>query len=391
MISFDKAAEIMMKAARPLGTETVDLTGALFRILAEDVRADRDMPPFDKSAMDGYACRREDLRNNLQVVEEIPAGAVPQKPIGRNECSRIMTGAQVPEGADCVIMVEDTKNPTGQTVRFVGQDTANHICHLGEDLKKGDIVLKKGTRIKPQHIAVLATVGEDRPRVALRPRVGIIATGDELVEPNLKPEPTQIRNSNSYQIFSQLKAMGALPRYHGIARDTKASLVEMIKSARGESDVLLLSGGVSMGDYDLVPGVLSENGFDILFHKVGIKPGRPTLFGVSDQAFCFGLPGNPVSTFVTFELFVKPFLFKMMGHEFKPLMASLQLGETITRAKAERRSWLPVVRTKDGRIIPMEYHGSAHLTALCGAEGLLSIPEGVKEIKQGEWIDVRQI
>lgn len=391
MLSFEKAFEIMMNAAVKLGTETVDLYEALDRILADDVRTDRDMPPFDKSAMDGYACQRENLGNTLEIIEKIPAGKIPLKTVGKNECSKIMTGAKLPKGADCVFMKEYSENSTNDTVRFIGKNTENNICYKGENLKKGAIVLKKGTRIKPQDIAALATVGCAKPEVSIRPRVGIIATGDELVEPNLIPGETQIRNSNSYQLLSQAKKMGALPIYFGIAKDTVASLDEKIREAREQSDVLLLSGGVSMGDYDYVPDVLRKTGFEIVFHKVGIKPGRPTLFGVSKNAYCFGLPGNPVSAFVTFELFVKPFLFKMMGHDFKPFVVPMILEETIKRKKTERRSFLPVKRTAGGGVVPVKYHGSGHLNALCEADGIITIPEGVATVIKGEKVDVRQI
>jgi molybdopterin molybdotransferase len=391
MISFENAFEIMMKYAPTLPEETTDLFEAAGRILAVDVRSDTDMPPFDKSAMDGYASRREDLGNILRIVEEIPAGKAPEKKIGKNQCSRIMTGAKVPQGADCVVMIEYTKNPTNDTMQFLGNNTENNICYKGEDIKKGDIVLQKGIIIKPQDIAVLATVGCATPPVYTRPRVGIVATGDELVEPDAVPGETQIRNSNSWQIYSQAKTMGAVPIYYGVAKDTRKALDEKIKKACAECNVLLLSGGVSMGDFDLVPEVLRENGFETVFHRVGIKPGRPTLFCVSENVFCFGLPGNPVSTFVTFEMFVKPFLYKMMGHEFCPWVVPMNLEEGIRRKKTERRSFLPVKRTSRGGVVPVDYHGSAHLNSLCGADGIVTVPEGVAEIPKGDKVDVRQI
>lgn len=391
MLSFEHAFEIMIKHAATLGTETASLFEAAGRILAVDIRSDTDMPPFNKSAMDGYACRRQDLGGILRIVEDIPAGKTPEKKIGKNECSRIMTGAKIPEGADCVVMKEYTNNPENHTMQFTGNETENNICYKGEDIKKGDLVLRKGIIIKSQDIAVLATAGCANPLVYTRPRVGIMATGDELVEPDKKPVETKIRNSNSYQIFSQVKGIGAVPLYFGVANDARESLDEKIKKARPDCDVLIFSGGVSMGDYDLVPDVLRENGFEIIFHKVGIKPGRPALFCVSKNVFCFGLPGNPVSTFVTFEIFVKPFLYKMMGHDFAPRIVPMILEETIKRKKTERRSFLPVKRTLQGGVVPVDYHGSAHMNSLCEAEGIVTVPEGIAEIPKGKMIDVRQI
>jgi len=391
LIEFDNAFEIVMDCARRLGTERVDITNALNRILAEDVVSDIEMPPFDKSAMDGYACRRSDLAKELTIIETIPAGVLPKETIGPNQCAEIMTGAVVPKGADCVIMVEYTEETSQNTIRFTGPETADHICLKGEDIKAGDLMLNAGTPIKPEHIAVLASVGCVKPLVSCQPRVGVIATGNELVEPGIKPNSSQIRNSNSYQLTAQLTEAGAIATYYGIAADTENSIDSTLKKAIAQSDVVLLSGGVSMGDFDLVPGVLRENGIELLFEKVAIKPGKPTVFGISDEVFCFGLPGNPVSTFVIFEILVKPFLYKMTGYEFKPVTIPMPLAKKISRRRTERMSWLPVTFTENGTVTPVDYHGSAHINALCGADGLISIPIGVDEIKEGTTINVRQI
>ncbi len=391
MISFDQAFEIVMNSARQGGTERIGLEQSLYRILAEHVKSDMDMPPFNKSAMDGYACRREDLGNQLAIIETIPAGYTPKKSIGPNQCSKIMTGAMVPEGGDCVIMVEFTENPTDQTMRFTGQKTTDNICLKGEDVRTGDIVLDKGQKISPQHIAILASVGLTRPLVASRPKVGIIATGDELVEPTAKPGNSQIRNSNSYQLCAQVTNAGAMPCYYGIAKDTEQDIDSMLKKAMGECRVILLSGGVSMGDLDLVPDILRKNQVKLIFERIAIKPGRPTVFGVSRDAFYFGLPGNPVSTFVLFELLVKPFLLKMMGQEFKARYVSAPLEKSILRKRTKRQSWMPVSFTPSGTVMPVEYHGSAHINALCTADGLISVPVGLAEIKKGSMVQVRQI
>ncbi len=391
MIPFEKALEIVMDAARQLETEAVALEDTHGRILAQDVTSDMDMPPFDKSAMDGYACRREDLGNELTVIEKIPAGYVPRHALKRNQCAKIMTGGMVPEGADCVIMVEFTKNLTDTTIAFKGKETKKNIAHKAEDLKKGDLVLSKGIRLRAQHIAVLATAGCTAPLVSRQPRVGVIATGNELVTPDKEPAPSQIRNSNSYQICAHVKSALAIPSYYGIAQDTEESLDTMIKSAKAENDVIILSGGVSMGDYDIVPEMLEKNGFNLLFHRVEIQPGRPVVFGHSDEAFCFGLPGNPVSTFVTFELIVKPFLCTMMGYDFRPLDMPFRLDQTITRKRAKRTAWIPVAFSGDGGVVPIEYHGSGHLHALSDADGMIVIPVGVNEVKEGTIVYVRQI
>ena len=217
MLPFEEALRIVLESARELGSECVDMARALNRVLAEDVESDIDMPPCDRSVFDGYACRREDLANELAVVETIQAGIAPKKTIGPNQCAKIMTGAPVPEGADCVVMVELTKRPTEKTVRFTGQKTDDNIRRQGVDIRSGQVVLRKGIVIRPQHLAVLASVGKTQVLVATRTKVGIIATGDELVEPRSKPGPWGLRNSNSPQLAAQLEGVGAIVTDYGIA------------------------------------------------------------------------------------------------------------------------------------------------------------------------------
>jgi len=391
MLLFEEALQIVMDSVRACGVEQVGIDLALNRILAQDVISDMDIPPFNKSAMDGYACRKEDILNELSIVETIPAAYVPQKSIHKNECAKIMTGAIVPPGADCVIKIEDTEKISANAIRFVGKTTAKiNICYQAEDIKTGDLVLSKGEIIRPQHIAVLATVGITNPIVACRPKVGIIATGSELIEPSEKPPVSKIRNSNSYQLFAQAAAMGALPCNYGIAIDTNEAIDDKIKKAIAENDVILISGGVSVGDLDLVPEVLKENGIKLLFEKIGVQPGQPTTFGISNDIVCFGLAGNPVSTFVLFEIMVKPFLYKMMGHNFIPDKIAVPLGKTITRTHTERKSIVPVAFTNNEKVMPIEYHGTAHINSFCRADGFISIPVGVKELKESTIVNVRQ-
>ena len=391
MLPFEKALSTVLKSAHSLGSEHVDLTLSINRILAEDAKSDMDMPPFNKSTRDGYACRRADLANELEVVEVIPAGYTPTKSIEPGQCAKIMTGAAVPQGADCVVMVEFTENPTESTVRFIGENTDDYISLKGEDIKTGEVVIPKGTRIGPQHVAVLASVGCTQPMVSKRPKVGILATGNELVQPEFRPGPSQIRNSNSFQITAQVESMGAIAKNYGVAKDTDEAINTMFKKSVEENDVVIVSGGVSMGDFDLVPGIFRQNKIDLLFEKVAIKPGKPTVFGVSEDIYCFGLPGNPVSTFVLFDLLVKPFLYKLMDYDYRPTTIKMQLGESVKRKKTERQSWIPVVITDTGTLKPIVYHGSAHINALCTADGLISIGVGIEEIEKGTIVPVRLI
>ncbi len=391
MLSFDKALETVLKSAHQLDTERIEFRCALNRILAEDIIADTDIPPFNKSAMDGFACRRADLSNKLAVVETIPAGYIPAKVLQANQSSKIMTGGMIPDGADCVIMKEYVETLTENIIRFVGDKTADNICQKAEDIRAGDVVLHKSTKLKPQHIAVLASVGNTQPLVAKRPNVAVIATGNELIEPASKPQLSQIRNSNSFQLAVQIESMGATAINYGVAGDTADEIDIVFKKAVKQSNVVIVSGGVSVGDFDFVPGIFKQNNIDLLFEKIAIKPGKPTVFGTSEKMYCFGLPGNPVPTFVLFEILVKPFIYKLMGHDYKPLNIQMPLDEPLINKKAKRQRWLPVAITVRGTVRPVEYHGSAHINSLCGADGLVSMDVGVAEVKKGTSVAVRLI
>jgi len=391
MVAFQKALEIVLDAAHVLGAEKTGITDSVGRILAEDAKSDVDVPSCDRAVMDGYACRRQDLANDLTIVEKIPAGADPQKTIGPNQCAKIMTGAVMPAGADCVIMVECTVNPAPGMVRCSGQSSSDYIRRQGEDSKVGQVVLNKGTLIKSQHIAVLSATGHAVVCVAKKPMVGVIATGDELVEPPIRPRTSQTRNSNSLQIKAQIEGIGASVNYYGIAKDAVDEIDRLFKKAAAENDVVMVLGGVSMGEFDFVPMIMKRNNIEILFDRVAIKPGKPTTFGIGEGLRCFGIPGNPVSAFTVFEVLIKPFLYKMMGHDFAPPGIMLPLAGTVTRKDTERMSWIPVKIAHDGKLHAVDYHGSAHIDALCHADGLIGMDIGVAEIQKDTVVYTRLI
>ncbi|MBN2591394.1 MAG: molybdopterin molybdotransferase MoeA [Sedimentisphaerales bacterium] len=391
MLPFDKALKIVLNEASTLSSETVSIEDSLNRILSEDIKSDIDLPPCDRAIMDGYACRREDIDKELSIVEIIQAGKKPEKEIEPNQCAKIMTGASMPKGADCVIMVEHTENPTGKTVRIFGNNTNDFIRYEGEDIHAGQVVLNKGILIKPQHIAVLASAGCTKVPVAKQPIVGIIATGDELVEPDTKPNPWQLRNSNSLQLKAQLENIGTNVIYYGIAKDSIDEIDIAFKKAADECDVVTISGGVSMGDFDFGPEIFKKNNVKLLFEKIALKPGKPTVFGVREGLYCFGIPGNPVSTFTVTKLLIKPFLYKLMGHEYCPLNIKLPLGETIKRKDIERLGWFPVRITSEGNVKSIDYHGSAHINALSCADGLISMDIGIAELSKDSIVPVRLI
>ena len=393
MIKFEEAFEIVQNAAKlTLKSERVHFTESLGRILAEDIFSDINMPPFDKSAMDGFACRKQDISNELEIIEVLPAGSIPKNKVGENQCVKIMTGAIIPEGADCVIMVEYTDEMPDGNVRYTKKSTNSNICYFAEDIKKGELVLSKGLEIKPQHIAVMASVGEVRPLVSLKPRIGIISTGDELVEPECTPSLSQIRNSNGPQLAAQVVRSGAIPNYYGITEDTREATFSVITQALNENDVVLLTGGVSMGAFDFVPEIMIETGVDIKFRSIAVQPGKPTIFGTfQNNTYIFGLPGNPVSSYTQYELLVRPLISRLMNNEPLHKTIKIPMGAEYTRRKSERKSFIPITISADGKVYPVEYHGSAHIHSYIFADGIASIEIGKEQLEIGELVDVRQI
>lgn len=387
MISLEEALKII-DVLPPLDTtDKVRLHQALGRILLQDVYADADMPAFDKSAMDGYACRFEDIHMPLKVIDYVPAGTVSASMVQKGQCVRIMTGAPVPAGADCVLMVEHTRNLDAQTIEFTGKNTKSNICYRGEDIKAGEKILESGHRLNPASLAAAASVGVTFLKVAKRPRVAILATGDELVEAHQLPDKAQIRNSNAYNIQAQVLKTGIQAEYLGIVRDTEMALELAISKALNTCDVLLLTGGVSMGDKDYVPQVLEKLGFRILVNKIAIQPGKPVVFAQTGHKYCFGLSGNPVSSFLQFELLVKPLLYRLMGHAYELPWVKMTLDTAVSRKKAERLQFFPV-RLSGGMAQVLEFHGSAHILALAHADGFGTFAIGQEMIESGAYTSV---
>ncbi len=391
MITFEKAFEIVMNSAFETESETISFIDSGGRILAERIISDVEMPPFNRSAVDGYACHRKDLDNELEVLEVIAAGQVPDKIPGECQCSKIMTGAIVPDSCDIVIMVEDTVILPSGRVRFTGTNPKMNISLRGEDVRIGDVVLKSRKIIKPQDVAVMATVGHTKVIVKKVPVVGIISTGDELVEPSDVPDFSQIRNSNSYQLLAQVRRAGGAGRYWGIAPDNEIITYELIQKAINESDIVIITGGVSMGDFDFVPAVLKRAGVELLFEQVNVQPGKPTIFGTHSRALVFGLPGNPVSSFIQFETLVRPLICRMMGYLWKSPEQKLPMAVRYERKSSARMGWIPVLITENIEVEPVDYHGSAHISSIPDADGIISVKSGIKIIEKGEMVCVREI
>ncbi len=391
MIAFEEAQEVILKTSHCLDIEAVDLHQALGRVLASDGFSDMDLPPFNKSAVDGYACKRMDLLADLKVLEVIPAGLIPKYEICEGECSKIMTGAMLPAGADTVFMVEDAVEIHNQTVRFGGKATSKNYTIKGEDIHKGDKVLTKGTKLRPQDIAILASAGIAQPLVFRKPMVGIISTGSELVEPNCIPAESQIRNSNAMQLHAQATKAGCDVKYYGIALDNETDTFLLLKKATDECDIVLLSGGVSAGDFDFVPKVIQQCGFTILFRKIAVQPGKPLVYATAERKYIIGLPGNPVSSFVQFEVTVRTLIEKLTGENRTDRTFEFEMGYDFSRNKSDRKLFIPVFVTSNGLVMPVEYNGSAHIHSYLNANGIAQIETGISEVLKGSKVHVRLI
>ncbi len=394
MISVDEALKIVLKKAKRLPPQRVKLEDALGLCLAEGIRSDLNMPPFNRSAMDGYAVIAKDIvpPADLEVIENIRAGYNPRRKVGRGQASRIMTGSVVPPGADSVVKVEETRElEDGRMVRILKKTRKGvNIARKGEDVRVGKTVLRRGARIRAQEVGILAAVGAAYVSVFSAPSIGIISTGDELVEITRKPKPWQIRNSNSHSLAAQARQIITDIEILGKVNDDKSEIRRLVRKGLGK-DILILSGGVSMGEYDFVGDVLQELGVRIFFEKVALRPGKPTVFGMKDDKPVFGLPGNPVSTFVTFELFVRPCIRKMMG--FMPdghpiLHAELEKEIKIRKKRREYRPAL--LRQEDGKwkVSLINWHGSGDLFSTTKANCLLIIRESVETLNAGDMVEV---
>jgi len=392
MLDVSDALAVVLNYARPLAPVGAALgPAALGRVLARDAVADRDSPPFDKSLRDGYAVRFADAADR-RVVEEIAAGAVPSKAVGAGECSRIFTGAPLPDGADAVVMQEDCTPLDGGRVRVNDRVRPGQwVFPRGTEMRAGDVVIPAGTVLNPAAVGVLAGIGAAEVFAYPSPRVTVIATGDELVEVAATPGPGRIRNSNGPMLAALATHAGAAVRDAGIVRDDEAALRAVIGTALAASDVVVLAGGVSAGAFDLVPGVLAQLGVEPHVHRVRMKPGKPLLFGTKDGVLVFGLPGNPVSALVCFELFVRPALRALAGHaDPGPRTASLPLAEAVAESN-DRPTYRPAKLEPAAvgwAVRPLAWAGAPDLRGVQPADALIVLPAGDARLDRGDPVAV---
>jgi molybdopterin molybdotransferase len=401
MISVKEARDMVLSQIPMLGTEKVDLFSALGRVLAEDIAAPYNIPPHDNSAMDGYAVRAEDIQRaspdtpvTLEVIADLPAGYVSQHRVASQQAVRIMTGAPIPEGANAIIRVEDTERAEGYKVRiFKAVSPRYDIRMAGEDICKGELILPKGKIIRPAEVGLLASLGKAFVPVYQRAQVAILATGDELVELDEPLQPGKILNSNSYALAALVIESGAIPIQLGIARDSRDDLEEKF-SAGLRADVMISSGGVSVGDYDLVKDILKQNGSTMQFWQVCMKPGKPQAFGTIRGKPTFGLPGNPVSSMVSFEVFIRPALLKMMGHtRIYRTVATATITEDIKKTDDRKHFMRVTVRRAQGQYLASTTgaQGSGILSSMTKANGLAIIAEERMAVKAGEEVPVMML
>ncbi len=413
MISVEEALEKILNEVDTLEAETVPILDSLGQVLAEDVISDINVPPLDNSAMDGYAVRSEDTRGTgaespkiLRVIGTVMAGSISKQEVVPGTAVRIMTGAPVPKGADAVVQFENTDEedrqatspdqPAIQVGILKEASTDLNIRKAGEDIASGATVLRKGTVIRPSEIGLMASVGYSRVKAIRRPVVAVLSTGNELVSVDQTLPEGKIHDSNTYSIASLVKSCGAIPKILGIAQDNEADLVAKLSQAK-DADMLLTTGGVSMGDYDMVKDILARDG-EMVFWKVRVKPGKPLAFGKikgkdksgqTKNVPHLGVPGNSVSCMVNFELFVRPALLKMMGKKNITRPTVNAILEDNVKNNAGRRVYdRAIIEKRNG-----QYHarltgpqGSGILSSMSLANGLVLIPEDKKEIKKGETV-----
>lgn len=395
LISVSEAREIILDAVGLLPPVRKKISEALFCTLAEDIRSEVVLPPFDNSGMDGYAVAQVDSGSipvELKIVDDVPAGAFPKKSIVRGTCARVMTGAPIPDGADAVIPVEWTESAGEGVVRILrAASRGEHIRKAGEDVGVGDVVLLKGTVVSPPVAGMLASLGIQEPALRREPVVAVITTGDELVDVSEVPGPGQIRNSNGPALAAQVRSAGAVPLTPVTARDSREHVRTVIEEAR-HADVIVLSGGVSVGVHDHVKQVLTEMGMETLFWRVRQRPGKPMVFGMLEGKPVFGLPGNPVSSSICFEEYVRPCLAAMLGRAIvRPDLVPAILADETKKLKGLYYFTRGVARFgQDGRLFVKDTgpQGSGLYSSMVRANCIIHLPEDVENPAAGTEVSI---
>ena len=402
MIPVTEAIQIVKEHTPTLATESVVLASALSRFLAEDIVADSDLPPFDRSQMDGYAVRASDLQavtpTRLKIVGESAAGRGWHQEMHSGQAVRIMTGAPVPAGADSVQQVELTRELDGGSEVEILEPVSlgRSIVRRGSEIKAGEAVLSAGEQINAGMMSVLASFGYAQVAVGKRPRVAVLATGTELVAVDEKPGRDQIRDSNNFSIGAYAELAGAIVERLPLAGDDTGILRRQIAQAAERSDIVITSGGVSVGVYDFTKTALKELGAELFFERVALRPGKPTVFAqLPNGTFVFGLPGNPVSVSVTFNLFARTAILMMQGAKQTELQKETAVLARTVKGAMERESYLPAIlsTSDDGHLAatPLKWGGSSDFVGFARATALINVPSGVKSFEEGTRVKVLRL
>lgn len=391
MISIDEALAIILGEVRPLPVVTLPFDQALGLVLAEDIFAAEPMPPFAAASVDGFAVIAADGPGLRRIVGDQMAGYMADVRVEPGTAARVTTGAPIPPGADAMIMVEQTEEKDGHVNILVDEIQAGaNVRPIGQDIEQGQLVLPKGTVLGPAELGLLGTVGKARVSVYRRPRVAVMSTGDEIVEPYETPRPGQIRDANRFTLMGAVRQAGAEPVDLGIVKDKAGSLEAIIERGLAQADALLTSGGVSMGQLDLVKPYLASRG-TVHFGRVNTKPGKPVTFATVDGKYCFAMPGFPVSALVSFEVFVRPALLKMAGHRqiYRPREKAIlahKFSHTAARTEFQR---VVLTRRADGTLTASTtgFQGSGRLLSMVGANGLVVLPHGQGDFEAGTVVE----
>jgi molybdopterin molybdotransferase len=405
MLTVEEALEQILSNIQRGPVIAMPLAAAHGLVLAQDILSDVDNPPFDNSAVDGYAVRAADTKGAsadhpriLRPLPEVTAGCVPSVPVFGGECMKVMTGAPIPEGADAMVMVEDARASSDGVAILAEASQGDHVRRRAEDIRTGERVLQAGTLVQAAEVAMLAAVGKGEVPAVRRPRVAVLSTGDELVEVAVKPGPGQIRDTNRYALAALVAEAGAELHSMTHVKDDPTATESALRRAAGldgsePADVIVTSGGVSVGDRDYVKPALEKIGTLDLW-RVRMKPGKPLAFGRIGNTLFLGLPGNPVSTMVTFELFVRPALWKMAGRtDLARLVVNVVLDAEITHSPGRREYVRAVMRYENGKFVgrPTGRQGSGVLTSMLGANALIVLPEGSGDVRAGQTVDALMI
>ncbi len=388
MVDLNTAEEILNTSAIPLEYEYEELVNCLGRINYDDIRSQIDLPPFDRSMMDGFALIKEDNSLRFKIIDNISTGEIPEKGINYGACSRIMTGAIIPHNANIVFRKEFVEEDNGYII-IKKQEKYSNISKRGEDIKSGNILLKKNSLIKPQEIAAISSIGLKKIKVYKKPSIGILCIGNEIIEPGNTMEGSKIYNSNAFSLIALLQELGVNAHYYGIIPANFNHLSEFIKKSTELHDITIISGGITVGDLDFVPKAIEENNFTLSFSSIEIKPGNRTIFAYNNNKYILGLPGNTVSSFMIFKILVKPFIYLLMGYKFKKQILKTNLHFSYSRKNSSKTELLPVKYDHSTKSLQkFAYNGSGHITSMVNSNGILIIDKGISSIDKDTEIDI---